>query len=44
MSESTPETSNAGEFSVDELIEPIAIILDSNGIGDKATNAPSQIV
>ena len=32
------------EFSVDELIEPIAIILDSNGIGDKATNAPNQIV
>ncbi len=44
MSESTLGTSNAGEFSVDQLIEPIAIILDSNGIGDKATNAPSQIV
>ena len=30
--------------SIDQFSEPIAIILESNGIGDKATTAPSQIV
>jgi hypothetical protein len=40
MSESTIETPT----SIDQFSEPVAIILESNGIGDKAKNAPSQIV
>ncbi len=31
-------------LQVDQFSEPVAIILESNGIGDKAKNAPSQIV
>ncbi len=44
MPESTPETSKVEESDIAQFSEPIAVILESNGIGDKATIAPSQIV